>query len=256
MTTHRTPGAQLSEYLLRLGDSTLILAQQLCGWCGHAPTLEEDVALSNVALDLLGQSRLWLDYAGSQMTPRQSEDQLAYQRDAEQFRNVLLVEQPNGNFADTQVRQFLFDSWHCLLLRELSRSGDAQVSAIASKACKEVAYHLQRSSEWVVRLGDGTARSHAYAQQALAHCADHVHELFAMDELDQAMLQAGIGADLASLKPEWFSYVQQVLAAARLSYPQNPLNLDAGKRGQHGEHLVGLLMEMQYLARSNPGAQW
>lgn len=256
MTSLTAPPAQLSDYLLRLGDNALILSQQLCGWCGHAPTLEEDVALSNVALDLLGQSRLWLEYAGASMTPRQNEDELAYHRDAQQFRNVLLVEQPNGNFADTQVRQFLFDSWHCLLLRELSSSADEQLGAIATKARKEAIYHLRRSSEWVVRLGDGSPRSHRYAQRALDRCCDYVNELFAMDVLDQEMMRSGIGADMSALQPEWLAYVQQVLAAANLVYPVNSLSLDGGKRGQHSELLVGLLMEMQYMARSYPGAQW
>ncbi|POZ63325.1 phenylacetate-CoA oxygenase subunit PaaI [Chromobacterium alticapitis] len=253
MTEHNP---QLADYLLRLGDSALILSQRLCAWCGHAPTLEEDLALSNVALDLLGQARLWLDYAGAKLSPRQSEDDLAYRRDAQGFRNVLLTEQPNGNFADTQLRQFLFDSWHCLVLRELSDSADSQVAAIAAKALKEASYHLRRSSEWVVRLGDGSARSHRYAQNALNHCWDYVGELFEMDALEQKMLGLGIGCDLAALHPEWLNYVQEVLTAATLKLPLKPSGLCGGKRGRHGEALVGLLMEMQHLTRIHPGAEW
>jgi len=256
MNTLERAGTSLSNYLLRLGDSALIISQQLCGWCGHAPTLEEDVALSNIALDLLGQSRLWLEYAGASMVPAQDEDDLAYRRDAHQFRNVLLVEQPNGNFADTQVRQFLFDSWHCLLLTELSSSTDTKIGAIATKARKEATYHLQHSSQWIVRLGDGSARSHRYAQRALELCADYVGELFEMDAIDLELANVGIGADMAALQPQWQAYVEQVLAAANLVYPANPIKRRGGKRGQHSELLVGVLMEMQHLARSYPGAQW
>lgn len=246
----------LSDYLLRLGDNALILSQQLCGWCGHAPTLEEDVALSNIALDLLGQARLWLEHAGASMVPVRDEDDLAYHRDAHQFTHVLLVEQPNGNFADTQVRQFLFDSWHCLLLTELSRSTEPRISAIAIKARKEATYHLQHSSQWIVRLGDGTERSHRYAQRALEQCVDYVGELFAMDAVDHEMVRLGIGADLAALRPQWQAYVEQVLAAGNLVYPASALSVQGGRHGQHSELLVGLLMEMQHLARSYPGAQW
>ncbi|WP_374347101.1 1,2-phenylacetyl-CoA epoxidase subunit PaaC [Chitinimonas sp.] len=256
MITDSKPVQQLADYVLRLADNALILSQQLCAWCGHAPTLEEDLALSNVALDLLGQARLWLQYAGSQSVPPRSEDELAYWRDAQSFRNVLLVEQPNGNFADTQVRQFLFDSWHCLLLRDLSDSADKQIAAIAAKARKEASYHLRRSSEWVVRLGDGSALSHGYAQNALDHCWNHIGELFEMDALDQRMLGLRIGCDQAALHGEWLRYVQEVLAAANLQLPDSPPYLTGGKRGQHGEALVSLLMEMQYLPRTHPGAQW
>lgn len=190
------------------------------------------------------------------MIPAQNEDDLAYRRDAHQFRNVLLVEQPNGNFADTQVRQFLFDSWHCLLLTELSRSTDPQIGAIAIKARKEATYHLQHSSQWMVRLGDGSARSHRYAQRALDLCADYVGELFEMDAIDQEMANVGIGADMTTLQPQWHAYVKEVLTAANLVYPANPITRRGGKRGQHSELLVGVLMEMQHLARSYPGAQW
>ncbi|MCS3805722.1 ring-1,2-phenylacetyl-CoA epoxidase subunit PaaC [Chromobacterium alkanivorans] len=256
MTLHPELKNLRAEYLLRLGDNALILSQRLCEWCGHAPTLEEDLALSNVALDLLGQARLWLDAAGRGLTPAQSEDDLAYGRDAQAFRNVLLVELTRGNFADTQMRQFLFDSWHCLLLRELSDSADAEVAAIASKALKEATYHLRRSSGWVVRLGDGSRQSREFCLLALERCWHYVGELFEMDELEQAMLAQGVGCDLAALYPEWLAYVNEVLAAATLEPPHAAPAVSGGKRGAHGEALVALLMEMQFLSRAHPGAGW
>ncbi|MFD0708839.1 phenylacetate-CoA oxygenase subunit PaaI [Photorhabdus luminescens] len=247
---------QRTEYLLRLGDNALILSQRLCEWCGHAPMLEEDLALSNIALDLLGQARMWLDAAGRDMTPVKSEDDLAYLRDVQAFRNVLLVEQDKGNFADTQIRQFLFDSWHYLVLRELTNSSDEEIAAIASKALKEVTYHLRRSSRWVVRLGDGSPQSHELCRQAIERYEIYVNELFEMDELEQVIESQGIGCDLAALYPEWLTYVNDVLRNATLKPLHPTLALSGGKRGQHGEALVGLLMEMQFLVRAHPGAQW
>ena len=247
---------QLADYLLRLGDNALILSQRLCEICGHAPTLEEDLALSNVALDLLGQARMWLGYAGSLHPRPLSEDALAYGRDVHAFRNVLLVEQPNDNFAHIQVRQFLFDSWHCLLLRALAESADNQVVAIATKALKEASYHLRRSSSWVVRLGDGNPLSRQHSQNALIRCWDYVGELFEVDELEQVMLAEDLGCNLAALYPEWLAYVNEVLSAATLDLPHRPSCLTGGKRGAHGEALVSLLMEMQYLARAYPGVEW
>ncbi|KHD27592.1 phenylacetate-CoA oxygenase subunit PaaC [Xenorhabdus nematophila] len=246
----------LTEYLLRLGDNALILSQQLCGWCGHAPTLEEELALSNIALDLLGQSRLWLDAAGRTMTPIQSEDDLAYKRNVQDFRNVLLVELNKGNFADTQVRQFLFDSWHFLLLRELSKSLDQEVAAIATKALKEVTYHLRRSSSWIVRLGDGNFQSNLLCRQAIDLFGIYVNELFEMDDVEELMLSQGIGCDLAAIYPEWLAYVNEVLITATLDPLSPKYNLSGGKKGSHSESLVGLLMEMQFLTRAYPGATW
>lgn len=243
-------------YLLHVGDNALILSQRLCAWCGHAPSLEEELALGNIALDLLGQARLWLSAAGRSMAGTPDEDALAYGRDAQDFRNALLLEQPNGNFADTQARQFLFDSWHCLLLRELARGADQEIAAIAAKGLKEASYHLVRSSGWMVRLGDGSAHSHQLCQQALERHWPFVDELFEMGDAERALLSEGIGCDLQALYPEWRAYVEQVLAAATLRWPHGVTGLHGGKRGRHGEALVALLMEMQFLARTHPGAAW
>ncbi|MFP1883691.1 1,2-phenylacetyl-CoA epoxidase subunit PaaC [Lonsdalea quercina] len=245
-----------AEYLLRLGDNALILSQRLCEWCGHAPTIEEDLALSNVALDLLGQARLWLEASGRQMVPAQSEDDLAYKREVQAFRNLLLVEQVRGNFADTQIRQFLFDSWHCLLLRKLSQSSDEEVAAIATKALKETTYHLRRSKGWVLRLGDGSARSRELCVQALAFYESYLYELFEMDALDKEMHAQGIGCDLTELYPDWLEYVNDVLQEATLEPLRMEYVLSGGKRGVHGEELVELLIDMQYLTHAYPGGTW
>ncbi len=178
------------EYLLRLGDNCLILSQRLSEWCGHGPVLEEDIALTNIALDLLGQARFWLSYAGEVEGAGRDEDQLAFLRDSGQFRNVLLVEQPNGDYAITTARQFYFDSWHFHLLSALQKSSDARIAAIAEKAIKEVTYHLERSTDWVIRLGDGTDESHRRMQNAADELWMYTGELFEMDDLDREMAAA------------------------------------------------------------------
>lgn len=245
------------DYLLRLGDNALILSQRLSEWCGKGPALEEDMALTNVALDLLGQARLWLSYAAELQGDGADEDRLAYLRDAHAFRNVLLVEQPNGSYADTLMRQFYFDAWHALALRELSRSGDARIAEIAQKAVKEVTYHLRRSSDLVVRLGDGTERSHAMTQAAADALWRYTGEMFEADALDGAIAAAGIGFDAAALRDAWLAYVGQVFEAATLRLPPADAWMQkGGKRGAHTEHLSRLLAEMQVLQRSHPGAVW
>lgn len=245
------------EYLLRLGDNALILSQRLGEWCGKGPALEEDMALTNVALDLLGQARLWLSLAAEQAGNGADEDTLAFHRDDREFRNLLLVEQPNGNYADTLARQFLFDAWASLALRRLLNSSDAAIAAIAEKAIKEVAYHLRRSSDLVVRLGDGTERSRAMLQAALDKIWPYSHELFIGDAVDAEMAAAGIGFDPASLRDEWTAYVREVLAEATLVAPAaGGWMPKGGKQGLHSEHLSKLLAEMQVLQRSHPGASW
>lgn len=245
------------EYLLRFGDSALILSQRLAEWCGKGPALEEDMALTNTALDLLGQARLWLSLAAQGLGDGADEDTLAYLRDDRAFRNVLLVEQPNGSYADTLARQFLFDAWSTLALRELLASGDPAIAAIAEKAVKEVRYHLRRSSDLVVRLGDGTERSHALLQAALDKVWPYHHELFTGDAIDAEMTAAGIGFDPASLHDEWLAYVREVLAEATLCLPKDSgWRPKGGKQGLHSEHLSKLLAEMQVLPRSHPGASW
>jgi ring-1,2-phenylacetyl-CoA epoxidase subunit PaaC len=245
------------QYLLRLGDNALILSQRLGEWCGKGPALEEDIALTNVALDLLGQARLWLSYAAELIGDGADEDRLAYHRDAPAFRNLLLVEQPNGTYADTIVRQFFFDVWHALALRELCHSRDARVAEIAQKAIKEVAYHQRRSSDLMVRLGDGTERSRAMMQAAVDNLWRFTGELFEVDALDDAMAAAGIGFEPIALQTEWRSYVSEVLRNATLCEPPSDAWVQkGGKQGIHSEHLSRVLGEMQVLQRSHPGAKW
>ncbi len=245
------------EYLLRFGDNALILSQRLSEWCGKGPALEEDMALTNTALDLLGQARLWLSLAAEAIGDGADEDSLAFQRDDRAFRNLLLVEQPNGSYADTLARQFLFDAWASLALRRLLASGDTAVAAIAEKAVKEVAYHLRRSSDLVVRLGDGTERSRALLQAAIDKVWPYHHELFVGDAVDAEMAASGIGFDPASLHDAWLAYVRDVLAEATLTLPApGGWAPKGGKQGLHSEHLSKLLAEMQVLPRSHPGARW
>lgn len=245
------------QYLLRFGDTTLVLSHRLSEWCGKGPALEEDMALTNVALDLLGQARLWLSAAAEHLGDDFDEDRLAYLRDSPDFRNVLLVEQPNGSYADTLMRQFLFDAWHVLALRELRGASDARVAEIATKAFKEVTYHLRRSSDLVVRLGDGTERSHAMMQSALDALWPFTGELFTGDEVDTEATRSGMGFDPSKLATEWRTYVSEVLNDAQLRVPSEETWMQSGgKQGRHSEHLSRLLAEMQVLQRSHPGAKW
>jgi len=248
------------EYLLRLGDSPLILAQRLGEWVGHGPILEEDIAQTNVGLDLLGQARLWLSYAGEVEArfapPGRSEDELAFLRDSGEFRNLLLAEQPNGNFADTTARQFLFDAWHLQLLRALARSRDARIAGIAAKAAKEAAYHVERSGDWVIRLGDGTDESHHKMQAAIDDLWTYTGEMFTADSMELQLVDAGVAADVRALEAPWWAQVEEVLGEATLTVPGASFMQQGGKRGVHTEHLGHLLSEMQVLARSHPGAQW
>ena len=244
------------EYLLRLGDNCLILSQRLSEWCGHGPVLEEDIALTNVALDLLGHARFWLSYAGEVEGAGRDEDTLAFLRDAGEFRNALLVEQPNGDYAMTMARQFYFDTWHRELLRELRASSDARLAGIAEKALKEVTYHLERSTDWVIRLGDGTDESHRRMQNAVDDLWAYTGELFEMDDVDTQMVEAGIGVDLRLLHPRWTEHVQKTFAEATLQLPDSKWMQRAGKRGVHTEKLGYLLAEMQFLQRAYAGAQW
>ncbi|CAB3719271.1 MULTISPECIES: 1,2-phenylacetyl-CoA epoxidase subunit PaaC [Achromobacter] len=250
----------LFEYLLRLGDSSLILSQRLGAWTGHGPILEEDLALTNTALDLLGQARMWLTLAGEVEGAGRDEDALAYHRDAHQFHNVLLVERANGNYADTMARQFLFDVWHYFLLQRLEQSSDERVAAIAAKSIKEVTYHVRRSSDMVVRLGDGTEESHAKMQAAIDDAWRFTGELFADDAVDQDVAARGIGCELAALREPWLAHVREVLEEATLTLPEdaagNHLAYRGGRQGKHTEELGYVLAEMQYLPRAYPGATW
>jgi len=244
------------EYLLRIGDTTLVLGQRLSEWCGRGPALEEDIALTNVALDLVGQTRLWLGYAAEVEDAGRSADQLAFLRDAHQFRNLLLVEQPNGSYADTLARQFLFDTWHYFLLEGLQRSADARIAEIAAKSLKEVTYHVRRSADLVVRLGDGTQESHRRMQEAIDDLWSYSGELFESDAADAALVAQGIAVDPASLAEPWHRHVGEVLAEATLRCPADGWAQSGGRHGRHTEHLGYLLAEMQFLQRAYPGAQW
>ena len=246
----------LFEYLLRLGDNALILGHRLSEWCGHSPALEEDLALSNVALDLIGQTQLWLNLAGEIEGKGRDADKLAYLRDARDFRNVLLVEQPNGDFAATMARQFYFDAWHYLLLRELTGSKNARIAEIAAKGLKEVTYHLERSQEWVLRLGDGTEESHRRMQAAIDDLWMYTGEMFESDAVDQAMVRDGIGPDLSSLHEPWLGLMRSTAEEATLTLPQPGWAQRGGKRGIHSEHLGYILADLQFLQRAYPNATW
>jgi len=251
---------QLFDYLLSLADSDLILAQSLGAWIGHGPVIEEDIAITNVGLDLLGQARLWYGYAGeveARFAPRgRSEDELAFLRDSSQFRNLLLVERPNGNYADTMARQFYFDMWHRLQLSALSRSRDARIAEIAAKALKEVRYHAERSSDWVIRLGDGTKESHAKMQASVDALWMYTGEMFESDAAEQSLAADGIACDPRSLAAPWREEVSAVLSEATLTLPAEAWMQSGGKRGVHTEQLGHLLAEMQWLQRAYPGTQW
>lgn len=245
------------NYLLRLGDNALVLSQRLSQLCGKGPALEEDMALTNVALDLLGQTRLWFGYAAELEGAGRDEDKLAFLRDAHDFKNCLLLEQPNGDYGQTTMRQFFFDSWHYFLLRQLAGVADARLAQVAGKALKEVTYHLRRSGDLVVRLGDGTADSHARMQAAADELWMYTGELFDYDAVDLAMVEAGLAPPAAPLRRQWLEHVGEVFAEATLSLPAPDAWMQkGGKQGRHTEHLGFLLAEMQFLQRAYPGAEW
>jgi ring-1,2-phenylacetyl-CoA epoxidase subunit PaaC len=245
------------NYLLRLGDNALVLSQRLSELCGKGPALEEDMALTNVALDLLGQARMWLTYAGELEGEGRDEDALAYRRDAHDFKNVLLVEQPNGNYAQTLMRQFYFDTWHYFLIGALTKSTDQRIADVAEKSLKEVTYHLRRSGDLIVRLGDGTETSHRYTQTAAEELWMYTGEVFNYDAVDEAMVAAGIAPPAAELRQQWLDHVTDIFAEATLTMPPADAWMQkGGKQGRHSEHLGYLLAEMQFLQRAYPGAEW
>lgn len=244
------------HYLLRLADNPLILGQRLSEWCGHGPVLEEDLALSNMALDLIGQARLLLTHAGNVKGGGCDEDQLAFLRPENAYRNVTLMELPNGDFGRTVLRNFLFSAYQCHLWRMLQQSRDAELAAIAAKSLKEASYHLRHSADWVIRLGDGTDESHTRMQGALDALWPYANELFAADDTDRAAADSGLGVDPASFQEKWLQSVLPVLNEATLAQPADTPFLSTGKSGRHSEHLGHLLSEMQYLQRTYPGAKW
>jgi ring-1,2-phenylacetyl-CoA epoxidase subunit PaaC len=244
------------RYVLRLADTSLVLGQRLGEWVGHAPALEEDLGLANISLDLIGQARLLLTYAGELEGRGRTEDDLAMSRDPSDFLNFALAEQPNGDFGRTIVRQFLLDAFQIELYEALQHSKDARLAEVAARALKETRYHLRYSSAWLVRLGDGTEESHRRVQEALDELWRFTREFFAADEVDEEVTRAGIAPSLAELEPRWSARVDEVLREATLKRPADVRYTWHGKRGDHSEHLGYLLAEMQILHRTYPGASW
>jgi ring-1,2-phenylacetyl-CoA epoxidase subunit PaaC len=246
--------ADIAGYAIRLGDDALILSQRLSEWSAHAPQIEEDIALANIALDLLGQARSLLTYGGA--FSGRSEDDLAYLREERQFTNLQLTELDNGDFAVTMIRQLLFSCYQYELYRDLESSRDAQLAAIAAKAVKEVAYHVEHASTWVIRLGDGTELSHDRAQAALESVWPYSHELFADDDLSRRIADLGVGPLPSGLRPAWLGTVRDILSEATLSLPDDGWKPSGGRKGLHTEGFGYLLAELQHLHRSHPGARW
>jgi ring-1,2-phenylacetyl-CoA epoxidase subunit PaaC len=246
----------LFTYCLRLADDALICGQRLAEWSSKAPSLELDIALSNQSLDLFGQARMLYDYAARVEGKGRSEDDLAFLRDGLDFTNLLMVELPNGDFAHTTVRQFLFSARNLLAWEGLTGSADAELAAIAAKTVKELTYHMRHSGEWMVRLGDGTDESHARAQAALDALWPYTGEMFKADALDAEMTAAGIGFDPQSLHAPWLAMVEPAIARATLARPDDGHMHGGGRKGRHSEHLGYILAEMQYLQRTYPGSKW
>ena len=246
------------NYVLRLADDAVIQGQRLSEWCGHGPILEEDIALTNLALDCIGQARALYALAAERAGAGQTEDDFAYFRDEEAFRNHLMVELPKGDFGFTLMRQFLFGAFNWLRMEHLSgQTQDAELAAIATKAVKELRYHVEHARDWVVRLGDGTEESHRRVAESLATLWSYTGELFAPDYIDDWALQAGIGPDLTALHGRWTAIVEATLKEATLEIPSPTGWMQSGgKAGRHSEHLGYLLAEMQSLARKHPGVAW
>lgn len=247
---------ELLEYTLRLGDNALILGQRLSEWCGFGPILEQDIALSNIALDHLGQARMLMQYAAEQQGAECTEDKVAFHRDVWDFHNLLLLELENGDWGRTIMRQFLFDTYNYFFYTALLRSNDERFKAVAQKAIKEITYHAQWSAEWVIRLGDGTEESHERVQNSLNELWEWTGEMFMMDEVDQKMVDAGIGVDLNPVKDAWHEKVDEILDLATLQKPEDGWMQSGGKQGSHSEYLGYVLAEMQHLPRMYPEASW
>ncbi|MFZ4635375.1 MAG: 1,2-phenylacetyl-CoA epoxidase subunit PaaC [Saprospiraceae bacterium] len=244
------------QYVLRLGDNALILAQRLGEWCGHGPVLEQDIALANIALDQLGQARMLLTHAGALEGLGRGEDELAYFRDAHQYTNVLLVEHPNEDWAVTITRQFFFDAFNLPLYQALCLSSDEHLAAIAQKAVKEITYHLRFSSEWMIRLGDGTDLSRQKMQTAVDDLWKYTGELTTPDAVDQTAFETGLGPNLHDIRHAWDQTVTAVLFEATLTRPNETWMQTGGKQGRHTEKLGFMLAEMQHLQRTYPGQVW
>lgn len=255
-TSIRFAGSDLALYALQRADDALVLGHRLSEWCGHAPMLEEDIALANIGLDLIGQARALYSYAGQVEGAGHDEDQLAYLRDVAEYRNLLLVEQPNGDFAFTMMRQFLYSAFADPYWRGMMGSADATLAAIAAKSEKESAYHLRHSAEWVIRLGDGTAESHRRAQNALDALWAYTGELFTAETAERELVARRLAVDPEALREQWDSTIDDVLRRATLKRPPGEWMQTGGRSGRHSEHLGHLLAEMQFLQRAYPGATW
>ena len=251
-----TVNEALVNYCLRLGDSSLILGQRMAEWCSNGPVLEEDIAMSNISLDLFGQARVMLTYAGEIEGKSRTENDFAYKRNEREFFNNLMSERPNGHFGDTVARNFLHSALYFHLYTALSNSNDETISAHAAKSLKEVTYHLRHSAEWLVRLGDGTEESHAKAQTSLNDIWMYTEDLFAMDEADEILQEEGITIDLNSIKPLWNETINSVLERATLTRPEDSYMQKGSLIGMHSEDLGHMLGEMQYVPRAYPNSKW
>jgi ring-1,2-phenylacetyl-CoA epoxidase subunit PaaC len=246
----------LYEYLIRLGDDSLILGHRLSEWCGHGPILEEDIAMTNIALDLVGQTTSIFAYAAEVEGLGRTEDDIAFLRFEREYKNVLLVEQANEDFGVTMMRQFLFDAFRKPLFEQLTKSSDATLAAIAEKSLKETKYHLKHSAEWVIRLGDGTEESHERVQNALNHLWRYTNELFYTDQVDAELREKGVVFSIDDVKAEWTEMVKKVLDQATLTIPDNGWQHEGGRKGLHSEHLGYILAELQYMQRAYPNMKW
>ncbi|MEQ3654708.1 MAG: 1,2-phenylacetyl-CoA epoxidase subunit PaaC [Dokdonia sp.] len=245
----------LYQYILGIADNSLILGQRLGELCGHGPSLETDIACTNISLDLFGQVRSYFQYA-AQLLPDATEDSIAFLRQERQYRNVLLVEQPNTDFAYTITRQFLFDGFHLLFLNQLQHSSDQTLVAIAKKSIKEVSYHWRFSSDWIRRLGDGTPESHQKVQKAVDDLWMYTDELFHTTDADKAMIAEGVGVDVTSLKDTYYQKITEVLEEATIAVPDSKYFHKGGKQGIHTEHMGYILADMQYMQRAYPNMEW
>lgn len=256
MPSQNTSNNGLFEFLLQMGDNCLILAHRNSQWCGHGPALEEDIAISNISLDLIGQTQLWLELAGEVEGAGRSSDDLAYLRDAFDFRNLLLLERPNEDFGLTLMRQFLFDSWHLPMLKGLTASTNQRIAEIAEKSVKEVAYHLERSTDLIIRLGDGSAESHRRMQSSLDELWSYTGEMLDFDDLDPVLISNAVVPKSEHVADAWKQHVSAVLKMATLTMPDSNFVRRGGKNGIHSEHLGFVLAEMQFLQRAYPDAIW
>jgi ring-1,2-phenylacetyl-CoA epoxidase subunit PaaC len=246
----------LIEYCLRIADTSLVLGQRLGEWCGHGPILEEDIALTNISLDCIGQARGFYNYAAILEDNGKTEDDYAYLRDEREFKNLLLVEQSNGDFGQTIMRQFFVSAFQFYFFESLKNSDDKTIAALAEKSLKEVTYHLRHSAAWVIRLGDGTDESRQRMSSAIEELWLYTGDMFDMDETDKVLIGQSVAVDLEKIKPLWMNKVKEVFEEATLEVPQNVFMLSGSREGKHTEHLGYILAEMQSLHRAHPGAQW